>query len=217
MKYSNVLFDLDGTLTDPKVGITKCVQHALKYFGIEVENTDSLCDFIGPPLAVMFAKRFGFDDDMCTKAIEVYRERFSTVGKFENTVYPYTEKILKLLKQNNVRLFVATSKPQKFAIEILDHFGLAKYFEKIRGIEMNEEKIDKDVVIKRVMSEYSLDPQDTVMVGDRCFDIDGAHKNDIKCIGVLFGYGSKEELEQHNADLIIDTNEDLFNYFGSIL
>ncbi len=215
--YKNVLFDLDGTLTDPKVGITRCVAHALKYFGIEVENTDSLCDFIGPPLSLMFAKRFGFDEAQCTKAIEVYRERFSTVGKFENTVYPYTEKMLSLLKAKGVRIFVATSKPEKFAVEILTHFGLAHYFEKIRGIEMHEEKLEKDVIISRVMNEYGLLPSDTVMVGDRSFDIDGAHKNGIKCIGVLFGYGSEAELKEHNADLIINTNEDLFKYFGSIL
>ena len=215
--YKNVLFDLDGTLTDPKVGITRCVAHALKYFGITVDNTDSLCDFIGPPLAIMFAKRFGFDDTQCTKAIEVYRERFSTVGKFENEVYPYTEKILSLLKDKGIRLFVATSKPQKFAVEILEHFGLSHYFEKIRGIEMHEEKVEKDVIISRVMSEYNLYPADTVMVGDRCFDIDGAHKNGIKCIGVLFGYGDNEELTSHGADTKINTNKDLFEYFGSIL
>ena len=215
--YKNILFDLDGTLTDPKVGITRCVAHALKHFNIEVENTDSLCDFIGPPLALMFAKRFGFDDSQCTKAIEVYRKRFSTVGKFENEVYPFTEKILSFLKDKGVRLFVATSKPEKFAVEILEHFGLAKYFEKIRGIEMHEEKVEKDVIISRVMSEYNLSPDDTVMVGDRCFDVDGAHKNGIKCIGVLFGYGDKNELTSHGADVIIDTNEDLFSYFGSIL
>ncbi len=215
--YKNILFDLDGTLTDPKVGITKCVAHALKYFGIEVEDTDTLCDFIGPPLALMFAKRFEFNDEQCTKAIEVYRERFSTVGKFENEVYPYTEKMLSMLKDKGIRLFVATSKPQRFAVEILEHFGLSQYFEKIRGIEMHEEKVEKDVIISRVMHEYSLSPTDTVMVGDRCFDIDGAHKNGIKCIGVLFGYGSKDELKKHNADIIINTNEDLFNYFRSIL
>ncbi len=213
--YKNILFDLDGTLTDPKVGITKCVAHALEYFGIKVEDTDSLCDFIGPPLATMFAKRYGFDDSQCTKAIEVYRERFSTVGKFENTVYPYTERILKLLKDGGVRLFVATSKPEKFAVQILEHFGLDSYFERIRGIGMDEEKIEKDVVIQRVMTEYSLKPENTLMVGDRCFDIIGAHKNKISCVGVLFGYGDKDELQEHGADIIIDTNEDLFNFFRS--
>ena len=215
--YKNILFDLDGTLTDPKVGITKSVAHALRHFNIEIEDTDSLCDFIGPPLAFMFAKRFGFDDAQCTKAIEVYRERFSTIGKYENTVYPYTEKTLSMLKDRGAMLFVATSKPEKFAVDILEHFGLAKYFETIRGIGMDEPKVEKDVVISRVMSEYNLSPADTVMVGDRCFDIDGAHKNGIGCIGVLFGYGSKDEFTEHGADVIIDTNEDLFNYFGSIL
>lgn len=215
--YKNILFDLDGTLTDPKVGITKSVAHALEYFNIKVEDTDSLCDFIGPPLAVMFAKRYGFDDAQCDKAIEVYRERFSAIGKYENTVYPYTERILAMLKERGFRLFVATSKPEKFAVDILEHFGLAKYFEKIRGIGMDESKVEKDVVISRLMSEFGLSPTDTVMVGDRSFDIDGAHKNGIKCIGVLFGYGSKDELTEHGADVIVDTNEDLFELFRSII
>ncbi len=216
MKYQNILFDLDGTLTDPKVGITKSVAHALRHFGIIVEDTDTLTDFIGPPLAHTFAKRFGFDDAQCTKAIEVYREYFSVTGKFENTVYPFTRDMLEYAKNTGLRLFVATSKPELFARDILIHFGLDGYFTDIVGIAMDEEKVEKDVIVSRVIERYSLDRQKTLMIGDRKFDIDGAHKNGVDCCAVLFGYGNRAEFEEYNADCIIDTNEDLFNFIKGI-
>lgn len=213
MEYHNILFDLDGTLTDPKVGITKSVAYALEYFGIAAEDTDKLTAFIGPPLAVSFRDIYGFDEKQCTKAIEVYREYFSVTGKFENEVYPYTEPLLKLLKTKGKRLFVATSKPEKFAREILIHFKLDKYFDDIIGIAMDEEKVEKDVIVSRVIDRYSLDKEKTLMVGDRMFDIDGAHKNGIPCMAVGFGYGSRAELERHGADIIVDTNKQFYQYF----
>lgn len=213
MKYQNILFDLDGTLTDPKVGITRSVAHALRYFGIEVADTDTLTPFIGPPLAVSFHELYGFNDAQCTKAIEVYREYFSVTGKFENEVYPYTERILAHLKARGARLFVATSKPEKFAREILEHFGLDRYFDDIIGIAMDEEKVEKDVIVRRVLDRYALDRQMTLMVGDRCFDIDSAHKNGIPCVAVGFGYGSDAEFEEYGADAVAKTNEQLYNYF----
>ena len=216
MKYQNILFDLDGTLTDPKVGITKSVAHALAYFGITVEDTDTLTDFIGPPLAFTFAKNYGFDDAQCTKAIEVYREYFSVTGKFENEVYPFTRDMLEYAKKAGLNLFIATSKPEIFARDILEHFSLSKYFTDIVGIAMHEEKVEKDVIVGRVIDRYSLDKDKTLMVGDRMFDIDGAHKNGIECAAVLFGYGNREEFLQYKADYIIDTNEDLFNFIKGI-
>lgn len=213
MEYNSILFDLDGTLTDPRVGITRSVAHALKYFGIEVTDTDTLTPFIGPPLVVSFRDIYGFDEAQCLKAVEVYREYFSVTGKFENEVYPYTEPLLKLLKSKGLRLFVATSKPELFARQILEHFGLAHYFEDIVGIAMDEEKVEKDVVIGRVIDRYSLDRSKTLMVGDRMFDIDGAHKNGLPCMAVGFGYGSREEFERSNADIIIDTNKQFYKYF----
>ena len=216
MKYNNILFDLDGTLTDPKVGITRSVAHALNHFGIVVEDTDTLTDFIGPPLAHTFAKRYGFDDAQCTKAIEVYREYFSVTGKFENVVYPYTEKLLEYAVQNGIKLFIATSKPELFARDILVHFGLDRYFTDIVGIAMDEEKVEKDVIVGRVIDRYALEKDKTLMVGDRKFDIDGAHKNGIRCAAVLFGYGNEAEFNEYGADYIIDTNEDLFNFIKGI-
>ena len=213
MEFCNILFDLDGTLTDPGVGITRSVAHALKHFGIEVEDTDTLTPFIGPPLVHSFSKLYGFDEARCLKAVEVYREYFSVKGLYENKVYPFTEQILKSLKENGIRLFIATSKPEKFARQILEHFGIDGYFDDIVGIAMNEEKVEKDVIVKRVIDRYSLDKSKTLMVGDRCFDIDGAHKNGIKCAAVLFGYGSRAEFEEYGADFIINSNEDLFYFF----
>jgi len=128
-KYTNILFDLDGTLTDPKVGITKSVAYALKSFGIVVEDTDSLCKFIGPPLRVSFREYYGFSEDDCNKAVEKYREYFRETGIFENRVYPGIEDLLKNLKQSGKRLFVATSKPTVFAVKILEHFDLIRYFD----------------------------------------------------------------------------------------
>lgn len=213
MEFCNILFDLDGTLTDPKVGITRSVAHALKYFGIEVKNTDTLTPFIGPPLVHSFSKLYGFDETQCLKAVEVYREYFSVKGLYENEVYPFTEPLLKLLKSHGIRIFVATSKPEKFAKQILEHFKLDDYFEDIVGIAMNEEKVEKDVIVKRVIDRYLLNKETTLMIGDRCFDIDGAHSNGIRCLGVCFGYGERDELERHNADIIIDTNEQLYQFF----
>ncbi len=213
--YKNILFDLDGTLTDPKIGITKSVAYALKHFGIEVDDLDSLCHFIGPPLAVSFAKYYGFDEDKCKEAILVYREYFSVTGKFENEVYPYTEKVLEYLKQKGYRLFVATSKPERFARDILVHFGLSHYFEDIIGIDMGEEHIEKEVIVKRVIDRYALDKEKTLMVGDRCFDIESAHKNGIDCMGVLFGYGDRAEHQEYGADITVETNKDFYDYFRS--
>ena len=215
MKINNILFDLDGTLTDPKVGITKSVAHALKHFGID-KDPNELCHFIGPPLKVMFNHDYGFNDAECDTAIKVYRERFSVVGKFENELYPCTVETLKTLKQNGKRLFIATSKPEVFALDIAKHFDIFKYFERIHGIALGEEHIEKDVVIKRLMEQYNLSPDDTLMVGDRCFDIEGAHKNNLKCVGVLFGYGSEQEHIEANADYIVDTNRDLYEFMKGL-
>ncbi len=213
MKYNNILFDLDGTLTDPKVGITKSVAYALKHFGIEVLDLDSLCKFIGPPLSYSFAKFYGFDKDQCDKAIEIYRSYFSVTGKFENVVYDGIEDMLKSLKNRGYKLFVATSKPELFAVDILKHFGLYKYFERVCGIPLSREDMTKAQVIEKVINEYSLDKRECVMVGDRHYDADGAKDNGIDCIAVLYGYGSAQEFTKCSVNAILNTVEDLAKYF----
>lgn len=201
----NILFDLDGTLTDPKVGITKSVAHALTHYGIEVEDLDSLCVFIGPPLYNSFIKYYGFEPKQAEEAIDVYREYFSVKGLFENEVYAGVEDMLKSLRSAGHRLFVATSKPEKFARQILEHFSLSQYFECIRGIGMDEEKVEKPEIIRRVIDGYSLSKAECVMVGDRSFDVIGAKENGIRSVGVTYGYGSYEELENCSADEIADS------------
>ncbi len=213
MIYNNILFDLDGTLTDPKIGITKSVSYALKAYGIETENLDSLCKFIGPPLVHSFKKYYGFNDADCTKLVDIYREYFSVTGKFENEVYPLIPEMLAAMKNKGYRLFVATGKPEKFAKEILEHFGLSKYFECIRGIALDEEHITKAEVISRVLKKYSLDKKSTVMIGDRCFDIEGAKETGIDGIGVTYGYGDRTELENAGAKYIINTTKQLKEFF----
>ena len=213
LNYRNILFDLDGTLTDPKEGITNSVAHALKHFGIETADHDALCAFIGPPLIYSFNKYYGFDKEQCLEAVEVYREYFSVHGKFENSVYDGIIPMLNILAERGYRLFIATSKPQKFALEIAEHFGFEKYFEAIRGIPMNGENMTKGQVIGAVLREFSLEAKNTLMVGDRSYDVCGAKENGLDCAGVLYGYGSEAELKDAGADYIIKDIHGLTNFF----
>ncbi|MGN0660941.1 MAG: HAD family hydrolase [Oscillospiraceae bacterium] len=208
MKY--VLFDLDGTLTDPKEGITKCVQYALFHFGIDEPCLDNLEKFIGPPLDESFSEFYGFDTEKAWQAIEKYRERFADVGKFENKVFDGIPDMLASLKENGCMLAVATSKPEFFAAEILEKFGLAEYFDCIKGAALDGTKSVKKDIIKLVIDEMGInDLSLAVMVGDRLHDIVGAHEVGMKCVGVRFGYAEEGELERYGADYIADTVEDL--------
>lgn len=213
LNYKNILFDLDGTLTDPAKGITNSVAYALRYYGIEAADRSALCAFIGPPLAYSFNKYYGFDQKQCLEAIEIYREYFSVKGKFENSVYDGIIPMLQALRNRGFRLFIATSKPQKFALEIAEHFGFEKYFEAIRGIPMNGENMTKGQVINGVLQEFSLDAAKTLMVGDRSYDVIGAKENGLDCAGVLYGYGSKSELKDSGADYIIESVHKLTKFF----
>ena len=213
MDYKNILFDLDGTLTDPKEGITNSVAYALKHYGIEVENKNTLCTFIGPPLIHSFSKYYGFDEKKCTDAVEVYREYFSKKGIFENELYEGIIPLLELLRSKHLRLFIATSKPERFACEIARHFGFDKYFEAIRGIPMDGEKMTKGEVIAKLLREFSLDTSDTLMVGDRSYDVAGARENGLDCVGVLYGYGDRRELENAGAKYIVQDIQELTNFF----
>lgn len=205
MAYKYILFDLDGTLTDPKEGITNSVAHALRSFGIEPPPADELCPFIGPPLAESFMKFYGFDELKAQAAVDAYREYFDPHGKFENLVYDGIEDMLKKLCDKGIKLAVATSKPEKFAIQILEHFGIAGYFDIIRGSLMDGGRVHKNDVINSILDELTADEKaNIIMVGDRKFDIIGAHECGMGCIGVLFGYGSREELTEAGADFIVE-------------
>lgn len=208
MSYTTVLFDLDGTLTDPKEGITRCVAHALEAFGIHVEELDTLCPFIGPPLLEGFERFYGFSREDAARAVELYRERFRPVGMFENRVYEGIPALLKALKERGIRVALATSKPQVFACKILEHFDLLAYFDIVVGSELSGARTEKQAVIREVLRQLPPEDRSTaVMVGDRCFDVEGAAAEGLPCVGVLYGYGSAEELK--NAAAVVATVEEL--------
>lgn len=205
----NILFDLDGTLTDPALGITNSVMHALKRFNIPLPPRDELYKFIGPPLAESFEKYYGFSDGQV--AVEVYREYFSTKGLFENELYDGIDNLLKTLQEKGHKIFLATSKPEIYAKQILEHFNIDKYFTDAVGSLLNGNRVEKGEVIAYLLKKHSI--TDAIMIGDRCFDIAGAKENGIKSIGVLYGYGTKEELK--DADFIVSSVSELKNLLES--
>lgn len=209
----NILFDLDGTLTDPFIGITKSVSYALKSQGIEPPPLESLKPFIGPPLDDSFQKYYRMNDKDCFNAIEKFREYFNEKGKFENKVYKDIEEVLKQLKDSGYTLYVCTSKPLVFAIDILKHFHLDIYFKKIYGSELDGTRKDKADVIAYCLKCEHIEASECIMVGDRMHDVIGAHKNHIPCIGVLYGYGSMEEFQQYHCDYIVEDEEGLLKFF----
>lgn len=197
-----LLFDLDGTLTDPFLGITRSVAYSLKSFGIEVDDLETLKPFIGPPLDVSFREYYHMDEAQSWKAVEKYREYFSKKGLFENKVYEGMEDFLQSLLNMDMKLYVCTSKPEVFAKEILDHFSLTPYFTGIYGATLDGSLKNKGDVIAHCIKQEQLNIQDCMMVGDRQHDIVGAHQNQIPCIGVLYGYGSLEEFQEYHCDYI---------------
>lgn len=212
-KYDFIFFDLDGTLTDPGLGITNSVMHALKKYGIEVEDRTSLYKFIGPPLIDSFEKYFGFSHEEAVKSVDYYREYYKDKGIYENAVYDGVEELLKSLREKGKKIILATSKPEPFAKEILRHFDIEKYFLFAAGSTMSETRTNKAEVIEYALSECGItDKTAVVMVGDREHDIIGANKNGIDSIGVLFGYGSREELKTAGATYIAETVADIEKY-----
>lgn len=212
-KYDVVLFDLDGTLTDPGLGITNSVIHALKKYGIEVEDRTSLYKFIGPPLIDSFEKYYGFSHEEAVRAVDYYREYYKDKGIYENRVYEGVEELLENLSEKGKKIILATSKPELFARQILVHFGLDKYFLFAAGSTMSETRTNKADVIEYALSECGItDKTAVVMVGDREHDIIGANKNGVDSIGVLFGYGSRGELESAGATYIAETVADIEKY-----
>lgn len=212
-KYDVVLFDLDGTLTDPGIGITNSVMHALKKYGIEVADRAELYKFIGPPLIDSFEKYYGFSHEEAVKSVDYYREYYRDKGIYENSVYDGIDSLLAELHKNGKKIILATSKPELFAKQILRHFNLEKYFLFAAGSTMDETRTNKAEVIEYALSECGItEKASVVMIGDREHDIIGANKNGIDSIGVLFGYGSREELETAGATYIAETVEDINRY-----
>lgn len=209
---SILLFDLDGTLTDPAQGITNGFINALKYFGLEIPSYEKLCSFIGPPLIDTFKTQFGFDQEQALLGVKKYREYFGTVGLFENRVYDGIPELLQELKNAGYRLLVATSKPEEYSVKICDKFELSKYFEKICGSNMDESRARKAEVIAYALESAGISEEEkskVLMIGDRLHDIEGAKENGIESCGILFGYGDRPEHEKAGADYIAETVKDL--------
>ena len=208
--YKTILFDLDGTLTDPAEGITNSVAYALRKYGIEPPERRELYCFIGPPLADSFRKYYGFSEDEGQKAVEVFREYFRDRGIFENVVYEGIKDLLSDLKKAGKTVVLATSKPEIFAKQILERFDLIKYFDIVAGATFDESRVKKDDVIAYALEQLAdADRSSMVMVGDREHDVKGAAVHGISCIGVLYGYGDREELENAGAKIIVQTVNEL--------
>lgn len=209
--YKYIFLDLDGTLTDPYLGITNSVKYALKKFNIDKDNSELKC-FIGPPLRDSFRDYYNMNSEEAELAVKYYREYFSTVGLFENDIYPFTINVLDELKSLGVKIVLATSKPEKFSIEILKHFNIYHYFDFCSCATMDKSRDNKSDIIKYALETLNINNTDEVlMVGDRHHDIIGAHNSNIKCCYVLYGYGSKSEGLNNNAEYIIDNLDELID------
>ena len=211
MAWNTILFDLDGTLTDPAEGITKAVEAALNHYGITVADRAALHKFIGPPLDESFPEFYGFDAARTAEATEVFRAYFDRQGWRENIPYPGVEDMLRDLRAAGKRLLVATSKPEVFALRIMEHFGLAQYFDHICGAPMdNQEGAKKAAVIRDALRRSGVeDLRTAVMVGDRRHDIDGARQAGLEAVGVLWGYGDLQELEASHPVHIVESFDGL--------
>ena len=207
MSAKAIFFDLDGTLTDSGEGIMNCAELALRHFGIPVPAREKMRVFVGPPLDQTLIK-FGVPAQKTDEAIKVFRSRYTTIGKFENFPYPGVQEMLQSLKAQGHRLFVATSKPEVMANEVLAHFGLASYFEQIAGATLDGSRSHKEDVITYLLG-LTGDVGQTVMVGDTAFDVIGAAAHRIPTIGVSWGYGEVADMETAGAVAIAHTMEEL--------
>ncbi|MGD6849239.1 HAD family hydrolase [Rossellomorea aquimaris] len=208
--YKMILFDLDGTLSDPKEGITKSVQYALEKMGMVETDFDKLKRFIGPPLQVSFAEYYNFDEEHTQRAIDFYRDRFKETGMFENKLYSNIPLLLKSLKEQQYTLVVATSKPTVFSKQILKYFNIDQYFDLIVGSNLDGTRTSKTDIIQYILDKYKDHQQDDfIMIGDRKHDIIGAKNTGIDSIGVTYGYGSFEEISQSKPTYIVKNVEQL--------
>ena len=202
--YDLILFDLDGTVTDSQEGIINCLKYALNNMGIDEKNEKNLRRFIGPPLIDGLIQYYNMTEDIASKALSFYREKYSVEGIFQNKLYEGIDKMLEKLKANGKKTALATSKPQVYAERILEHFGVFDYFDIVVGAELDGTRNDKSEVIAEVL-RIADNFQNAVMVGDRFYDIVGAKKNRIPCIGVTYGFAPDGELERYGADKIVNS------------
>lgn len=207
--YQTILFDLDGTLTDSGQGILNSVAYALEKMGIEEPDTANLNRFIGPPLYESFSRFYQLSPEDTQSAVDTFRVYFKEKGMFENQLYPGIIPLLEELRTAGKTLVIATSKPEIFAKQILEHFGIAHYFDVIAGASLDSSRISKADVISYAINQLEAFPKHAVMIGDREHDIEGARMHQLPAIGVLYGYGSKQEFEKAGATMIVETVQDL--------
>ena len=213
--YNTVFFDLDGTLTESAPGITTSVAYSLKHWGIEVKDLTELNKFVGPPLYESYEKFYGFSKEEAVEAVKIFRSFYNTEGLFISSVYPGIPELLQKIKDSGRKIMLATSKPEVTAIRILEHFDLMKYFDVAAGATEDSSRVAKADVIRYLMGRLPKEEQDVskiIMVGDREHDVFGAREVGIDCIGVLFGYGDRQELERAGTKYIAETAADVFEY-----
>ncbi|MFT4021177.1 MAG: HAD-IA family hydrolase [Acinetobacter sp.] len=214
---NTILLDLDGTLTDSKLGITTCIRYALEQLGHPLAHHIDLDWTIGPPIKASFFKILNTQDEVLVdRAVALYRERFSVTGLFENDVYPQVASTLETLSERGYTIYLATAKAQVYAIRILEHFDLLKYFKFPYGSELTGERSDKSELIAYILEQENLTPAQCLMVGDRQYDILGARHNQIQAIAVSYGYGTAEELQGTQPYAIIDQFSQLLEYCPSL-
>ncbi|MCD5986696.1 HAD family hydrolase [Pseudomonas sp. CDFA 553] len=213
MHYQNILFDLDGTLTDPRQGITKSIQFALKQLGIDEPDLAQLEHFIGPPLLQQFMNQYGFDEAKAWEAVGFYRQRFKVTGLYENLVFDGIFELLDELVDQGRNLYIATSKPWVFAHEIARHFDFARHFKVIYGSELDGTRTDKVELIAHLMATEKLDPQQTLMIGDRKHDLIGGLRNGLDVAAVGYGFGSHGELQAESPTYHFATLAELHKAF----
>ncbi|MCF4967381.1 HAD family hydrolase [Nostoc sp. CMAA1605] len=210
MYASVILFDLDGTLTDPKLGITRCIQFAISELGHSPPDADKLDWCIGPPIKDSFSQLLNTSEEtVLAQAISLYRHRFATIGLFENSLYPQIVETLEAIRLAGYQTFVATSKPHIYATRIIDHFRLSSFFNYVYGSELDGTRSVKSDLINYILLAENLEPTNVVMVGDRSHDMIGAKHNGVTAIGVTYGYGTEEELITYGADLIARTPDEI--------
>lgn len=211
---THVLLDLDGTLTDPGAGITRCVQHALERLEVPVPEASELLWCIGPPLSESFSRLLSSTDEKVVgRAIDLYRERYTTTGIYENVPYPGIDRAMGRIRETGRSLLLATSKPTVFAARVLDHFGFSRHFLGVHGSHLDGRLTNKVELVRHIITARGLNPVNVMMVGDRRHDVEGGRMNGTSTAAVTYGYGSRQELEQAHPDHFFDSPEELALFF----
>lgn len=211
-----ILWDLDGTVLASKRGVFRSVAYALNKLSLPMPSEDELLAFLGPPLNIGFAQVCQVPADKVDDAIRLYREYYNGGGKFEAEIFSGVPEVLQELRKHGIACYITTSKPQVFATQILEHFGIRNMFDAIYGSELDGSRSHKDEVLQYCLDQQSLCAKDVVLVGDRCYDVNGAAKLSIPCVGVLFGYGSREEFEAAGAAYIVADSHELLERLLSL-